>query len=593
MAPARFVAALSRARGLLAAAGLLLVPSAGHATEPWPVPDQAAVARYQARVPKSILDLQQFRRTETITIEGAAGSLGSAELIELNPHVNAWFLLTLGWGGATTTHHIENPRPRSQRIRLSVTWPGGLLLDEAGETYACNLWSDAPSALEHARASKLPYAPLCDDRLYLRNPTAGRRSDLERVTDFLRDHVWGGEVIVGFVREAIYRDAFMETARPEVAIEPAGGGTSGAPQSARIDAAFVDRAVRPAHLGIARETPDERMLLGRWYAADGLPGVFLSVIEPGAVDRALLETDTDRAEGLDAVEASALDYMVAFDLQAYEVGFVLGTDHPRLGWSERPPSEIRDEALPGPDGVATATPLVATGMVAPALVGRTIATFTGGFKRIHSGFRYGDLAWRNQGSHYGFIEAGVVFSKPQPGLATLYRLDDGSLHMTTWSAADEMRLGRIVFLRQNGVPLVEPNPATGAPRPGALVRHWGAGNWSGSAEGKLRTLRAGACLLEKAGRRFLAYGYFSSATPSAMARVFQAYGCHYAMHLDMNALEHTYLALYVHQDDEVGVQHLINGMEVLDQSVDGQMVPRFIGFPDSRDFFFVDRRDRE
>ena len=29
-----------------------------------------------------------------------------------------------------------------------------------------------------------------------------------------------------------------------------------------------------------------------------------------------------------------------------------------------------------------------------------------------------------------------------------------------------------------------------------------------------------------------------------MARIFQAYRCDYAMLLDMNALEHTYLAMY-------------------------------------------------
>ena len=57
-------------------------------------------------------------------------------------------------------------------------------------------------------------------------------------------------------------------------------------------------------------------------------------------------------------------------------------------------------------------------------------------------------------------------------------------------------LARIRYARQNGVPLVEPDPATGAPAPGALVAKWGPGNWSGSAGGELRALRAGACLQE-------------------------------------------------------------------------------------------------
>ena len=48
----------------------------------------------------------------------------------------------------------------------------------------------------------------------------------------------------------------------------------------------------------------------------------------------------------------------------------------------------------------------------------TVAAFVGGFKRSHGAFRYGPLALVNHGSHYGFMQQGVVFSKLQPGLAT-------------------------------------------------------------------------------------------------------------------------------------------------------------------------------
>lgn len=119
---------------------------------------------------------------------------------------------------------------------------------------------------------------------------------------------------------------------------------------------------------------------------------------------------------------------------------------------------------------------------------------------------------------------------------------------------------------------------------------WGRGNWSGSKDKKLRTLRAGMALQYNRGKQFLIYGYFSKATPSAMARVFQAYGCRYAMHLDMNAFEHTYLAVYRHRGSELQVQHLIRGMEVLDQASNGKMVPRFLGYADNRDFFYFIRR---
>ncbi|MFN3147931.1 MAG: hypothetical protein ACE368_23215 [Paracoccaceae bacterium] len=120
----------------------------------------------------------------------------------------------------------------------------------------------------------------------------------------------------------------------------------------------------------------------------------------------------------------------------------------------------------------------------------------------------------------------------------------------------------------------------------------GPGNWSGSAEAELRTLRAGACIVEGDDTRYLLYGYFSTATPSAMARTFQGYGCTYAMLLDMNALEHTYLALYVRRDGSVEVQHIVPGMSGVDKRYrDGTVIPRFLGYPDNRDLFYVMRKE--
>jgi hypothetical protein len=238
--------------------------------------------------------------------------------------------------------------------------------------------------------------------------------------------------------------------------------------------------------------------------------------------------------------------------------------------------------------VNTAKPLATFGMVSPALTDRTIATFTAGFKRQHGAFKFGDYATLNYGSHYGFVQDGVILSKLQPNLSTLYGLTDGTIAMKTWEEADNALLPRISFARQNGVPLVVRDAETGQPVPGDRVNKWGPGNWSGSAEADLRTLRAGACMLQTGSTRFLVYGYFSSATPSAMARTFQAYGCDYAMLLDMNALEHTYLALYVRHQGAVHVEHLIPGMSAIDKKTrGGALIPRFLGYPDNRDLFYL------
>ena len=104
-------------------------------------------------------------------------------------------------------------------------------------------------------------------------------------------------------------------------------------------------------------------------------------------------------------------------------------------------------------------------------------------------------------------------------------------------------------------------------------------------------MRSGAALQSSHGKRYLIYAVFSDATPSAMARIFQAYRCHYAMLLDMNALEHTYAAVYRSSGSELFVDHLLKGMSVLDKRSSGELVPRFLGYADNRDFFFVMRRN--
>ena len=76
-----------------------------------------------------------------------------------------------------------------------------------------------------------------------------------------------------------------------------------------------------------------------------------------------------------------------------------------------------------------------------------------------------------------------------------------------------------------------------------------------------------------------------------MARVFQAYGCRYAMLSTSTRWSTPISRSTSRQGDEIVVQHLIRGMEEVDKSADGQMIPRFIGFPDNRDFFYLIRRE--
>jgi hypothetical protein len=583
-------------RHLLAVASLLGFAVAGvgvSGPQAQPVANQAA--EYSADVSKTILELQQFRRTTAIPFRSRDGREGIATLINLNPAANVWYVLKLEWKDGTpgATYHLENTSPGARTLSLDENHPSGLSILEGTNRQACDLFG---ATLDRARSSQLIYAPLCDSRIYLRNAAAGHRTTIEAATDFLRNQVWGGEEVIVLFHH-LMGDLNRDTGgiRPDrqaaAAGTNAGRPSDDVPLGALMDGRYSDRSLTSGNLGIELALGARTgMLPGAWYAANGVPGVYVSIIQPDLIDPAVLQSHRELVNNLDTVEASSLCYLIAFDLARFELGYALGTEHPGVAWSDHIQAQVRSPRVPGPDGIGTIAPLVSTGLVAPEHARSTVATFAGGFKRSHGAFKYGDLALRNRGSHYGFIENGVVFSKLQPGLSTIVVLDDGSVQMKTWAEGDNRLLPQIKHARQNGVPLVEIDQRSQLPIPGGLVNRWGPGNWSGSEDRELRTIRAGAAVQQHGGQRFLIYAVFSDATPSAMARVFQAYRCDYAMLLDMNALEHTYLALYRLAGSQLFVEHLIKGMSQVDELASAETVPRFLGFPDNRDFFYVMRR---
>lgn len=561
------------------------------ATRPSGTPPQ----KHEAEVPKNILELQPFRQATSIRITAERGKAGSATLVNLNPGINTWYLLTVAQkdGSAESNYHLENPSPQTQKFLLDEKYPAGLTIVEGSHRYTCDLFT--ADALSHAKVSPLIFYPLCDGRIYVRNAATGHRTNLEAATEFVREHIWGGEKIIS-VGHILLGDAQRETGTIQRETQEKRTATEGSPSDtplpALIDSKYAGRLLTSGNLGIEMEVPvASGMKPGAWYAAKGNRGVYVSILQPNLVDEAILRSYKTTVNSLDSVEASSLCYLLAFDLDHFQLGYALGTEHPRVDWSEHMLPQMRNPQWPGPDGIGSIQPLISTGLIAPQDVQATVAVFTGGFKRAHGAFKYGDLALRNYGSHYGFIESGVAFSKLQPGLATIFVLDDGRLEMKTWSADDDKLLPRIKHARQNGVPIIEFDSASRSSAPGALVARWGPGNWSGSEDLKLRTMRSGAALQRNGGKRFLIYAVFSDATPSAMARIFQAYRCDYAMLLDMNALEHTYLAVYRRSGSRLFVDHLVKGMAEVDRSAGGELVPRFLGFADNRDFFYVMRRN--
>lgn len=540
-----------------------------------------------------VVGLQRERQTTSIQLTGG-GAWSKATLVNLNPRVNDWYLLEMTrHDGGSNRFHLENPFPDKQSLLLDDEAEALLVVGAESQPSPCNLWPlNGASPLLTALEGHRPFADICGETLSLRNPTTGRRTRKEWAADMLRDRLRHGEKITTIVKETFYRDKYRKagSTRRNPKYEET-SAESLRPLPVRVRPMASASLLTTPSLNFNGPRPVEGLEPGRWYFDADYPGIFLAAVTPDLVHDDVVRDQGDRVSPLEEKELSALVYLVAFDLSQFDLGFALGADHPRVGWSERIPESVRTPSLPGPDGFDTIAPLVRTGIVGPHDVPRVAATFAAGFKRQHGAFKWGDLATQNRGSHYGFIEHGVVLSTLQPGLSTILALADGRVMMRTWTHSDDGLIASIRYARQNGVPLVELDPKTGRSRPGAFVRDWGRGNWSGSETKQLRTLRAGLGLQESASGTFLIYGYFSSATPSVMARVFQACACSSAMHLDMNAPEHTYLAIYRTTEERLVVQRLVREMAEVDPPLNGKEVPRFIGYADNRDFFYLLRRD--
>ncbi len=541
---------------------------------------------YEAIGPKSIVEQALYRTTS---------SLGGVTLIDLAPSIGVWHLVTVDHDGVPDTFHLENPLGVAQTLALDPSG-AGVAITRDGVSTVCDLWGGSPSALEAARASKRVYAPVCDGAFYVRNPALGAKTPLEWSTDFLRDNVWGGEQITNTVKATLFADS----ERRDATLDGSTGQAPAAvgPLPALISPTYVGGIVDTPDLGLPLEgapigTAADGMPLGRaevgvWYPITNVPGMYGSAVAAKFLDPSVFARSGDRARTLDYGEQTALVYTVAIDLDAYDLGYEVGTDHPRVSWSARLADEQKDLTRPGPDGFETLDPLVRTGELDPYYQARFAAAFVGGFKRMHGAFREGPL----EGKHYGFVEYGLELSKLQPGYATFIVWDDGRVEFKTWTEDDAASLPRIRHARQNGVPVIEPDPVTGLGRAGDLVKDRAAGNWASSVEGDFRSVRSGACIQETPRGRYLLYSWFSSATPSGMAHVMSGYGCTYAMLMDMNALEHTYLAIDVPDGKgDFDVRHLITGMEVLDRQRGSRAYQRFVGFADNRDFFYVLRKD--
>lgn len=517
-----------------------------------------------------------------------------ALLLNLNKYVNSWYLLEVdystGWSKKSVTINIDNPNAND--IRLGLSPDGQLLIGKK----ACNILGNAiEDGAAYRALGRDPYMPLCDGQVFVRNQENGHKDAIAWTTTFLRDNFGSaGDWVVNKVKEEHYDNAYFDAGEETSASNDE--TVQGAPAAAQVSQKVGIRG-HGIDFDLATSDPS-KLTVGEWYPAQNYSGVFLSVMKPKYVAQDILNSYPDRVNPLDAAgsqkssgrgESNSIVVSLAMDLSQYRFGWNNGTEHPGVGWSPRAGNVTRTPEA-GPDGFDTLSPLTMPGVVEPESLNGLVGTFTGGFQRRHSAFKWGPLSKINKASHYGFMEKGVLMSTLVPNLATFIVYRDGHIDIKTWTKADDKDLSSIKDARQNGVPLIERGP-DGKGIPGRFVKAWGWGNWSGSAAAHLMTPRTAACIAENAGKRFLIISYFTAHTPSAMARVLQSYGCEYAIHLDMNSPQFAYTAFF-HQkpDGSFRIEHLHKSMGDHDVEANGERAPRSILTPTYKDFFYVIRK---
>ncbi len=222
----------------------------------------------------------------------------------------------------------------------------------------------------------------------------------------------------------------------------------GNPKAGRRQHRFPTPESRPvitAQLGLALSgTKAGQMTMGLWHPVESLAGVYASAIEPKAISADILK-GPGTVNPLDSVERGATDYLVAFDLSlsssaSRSAPIIRGS----TGRRARPP-RCASRGLPGPDGVGRPKPLVTARHGQPRPVpSRTVATFTGGFKRQHGAFKFGPIWHRQPRQPLRLHRTGRDLQQAAAGPVDPLRADRRHRSsMKTWTEADNALLPRI------------------------------------------------------------------------------------------------------------------------------------------------------
>ena len=531
-------------RSIARAATLALIPLACHGAD--------------TDLPSGLLNLQAKAITQKATV--ADGT--PIEFIDLNPSIGRWILLKIpGLDGQAHWAHLDLGQEGNSKASLGAD--GNLHIEPRGaKPVVCKLDTAAARA-EIIKNYSEPFTAICAGAAFVRSkPAKGYKSNLESVTDWLREQGPMGEKLITWRKDLFPHDGdSAQTGDGSAAAQSAAGPSPaplvpGAPQS--LSAANIGFKLASRSIGN-----------GAWVPVIGAPGVWTSTTSASFVPPIFS----------DHKGSDSLAYFMAIELNAIDPRYSVGVDHPGVVWSSRAPSP---HEAGGPDGFGSLDPLDRVGMVPPWAMTQLTAVIAGGFKREHSAFKAGPLSSKNHGSHYGFAEAGVILSKLQPGLATFFQRTGETAQIKVWGPEDEAKgSDKLIFARQNGLPLLE----NGIPGKDLAISF--TGNWSGNQEGSPETMRSSLCIADRNGKSYLLYGVYSKAVPKDMAQILKAYNCKFAMQMDMNAPALTYAAVV--GKDEKGTPKYMPLLGSMDDRNFGG-TGRFTNTPDTRDFIYFERR---
>ena len=314
-------------------------PEAPSASEEPLVGPRADWSGYHGTGLRTVVDVQPYAQRSTLDLSQTGGPFTSAELVNLQPAVGDWYLLNLTGPEGTEIWHLHSLgwQITTDPADAAALWltrpapvePGAEVALEPGaeptrERVRCTMFT-APAA-EAARSgdeARLGYLPLCQGRIYRRTQLEGRKTTIEWASDLLRDNVWGGEKLTVFVRDTFFKDRYLQRGDLDEGSDDEAPQV-GPPRPKLTDAALKGTLV-PENLGLP--VPEGPMLAGKWVELDDQPGMFATVLQPQLVHPDVTASLGDGIRPLQAEEKDALVYLVAFDLDQFQLDYELGTDH--------------------------------------------------------------------------------------------------------------------------------------------------------------------------------------------------------------------------------------------------------------------------